>query len=330
MATAKEVDDTLTDQEKRCIAGFLLAISRIVDNAVIDDLVPMAERGDFEGVARMLGIDELAMTPLVESIRDALKAGGDLEPIRRAGRVVAQFNIRSPSAEQWLQRLSNELVVEITQDQRDAIRTILADAIRSGRNPRAAIVDLVGHSTQQGRVGGVIGLTNRQAQWVLNARAELESLDASYFTRALRDRRFDSTVRAAIENEKPLTQTQIDRIMLRYKARMLAHRADVLGRTEAHNALEAGRFLTYEQAVADGKIKQKNIKRYWINAHDSRVRFLHRNVDMVHGTDAPFVLQDGARLRYPGDTSLGAGGVDTINCRCFQRLKVDWLAEVLG
>ena len=330
VATAKQVDAELTAQEKAVIAGFLLAVTLIVDSAVIDELVPLAHAGDYEAVANALGIDDMALTPLVEAIRDALKAGGSLEPIKRAGRVVAQFNIRSPTAERWLERISSELVTEIVQDQRDAIRTILADAVRSGRNPRSAIVDLVGRSTASGRVGGVIGLTSRQAEWVLNARAELENLDSGYFSRALRDRRFDPTVRAAIRDNKPLTAAQIERIMLRYKERMLAHRADVIGRTEAHRALEAGRYLTYEQAVLDGKIRHENIKRYWVNSHDGRVRFLHRNVDMVQGSELPFVLQDGARLMYPGDTSLGAGGVDTINCRCFQRIKVDWLAEALG
>jgi hypothetical protein len=45
----------------------------------------------------------------------------------------------------------------------------------------------------------------------------------------------------------------------------------------------------------------------------------------VDGMTAPFVLPDGSRMMYPGDTSLGADAGQTINCRCVERFEVDWL-----
>ena len=50
------------------------------------------------------------------------------------------------------------------------------------------------------RTGGIQGLPNSKASG-LNARDELSGLNANYFTRELRDKRFDKTVRAAIDNK---------------------------------------------------------------------------------------------------------------------------------
>jgi hypothetical protein len=46
------------------------------------------------------------------------------------------------------------------------------------------------------------------------------------------------------------------------------------------------------------------------------------------GLKEPFTSPTGARLMYPGDTSLGAGPAETIQCRCTVSVRIDFLANI--
>jgi uncharacterized protein with gpF-like domain len=155
----------------------------------------------------------------------------------------------------------------------------------------------------------------------------LTDLDAAYFTRKLRDRRFDGIVRKAIKDGKPLSQTDADRITARYSDRMLKHRADTIARTESITALRAGRREGIQQGIEQGAIASDRVKRVWSATLDSRTRRDHAGVDgqSVDGMDAPFTLPDGSRMLYPGDTSLGAPASQTVGCRCYDEYIISWL-----
>ena len=71
----------------------------------------------------------------------------------------------------------------------------------------------------------------------------MEALDPAYFTRKLRDARFDSMIRRAIEKGEPLNQTDIERILARYSDRLLRFRGEVIARSEALAAFNTGRDL---------------------------------------------------------------------------------------
>lgn len=54
----------------------------------------------------------------------------------------------------------------------------------------------------------------------------------------------------------------------------------------------------------------------WATQGDSRVRPIHQVADSITvPVNEPFIV-GGERLMYPGDTSLGAGPGNVINCRC--------------
>jgi hypothetical protein len=159
---------------------------------------------------------------------------------------------------------------------------------------------------------------------VNNVRADLEGLSPEYFTRKLRDKRFDGLVRRAIRDGKPLSQVDVDRITQRYAERSLAHRAEVIARTESLNALRAGRDEGVRQAMEQGAIS--NAQKVWDASGDSRVRPDHRAMNgQSVGMNEPFVAPDGSRLMYPGDSSLGASASQTVMCRCVTDYRVDWL-----
>ena len=39
----------------------------------------------------------------------------------------------------------------------------------------------------------------------------------------------------------------------------------------------------------------------------------------------PFITPDGYKLRYPHDSSLGAPARETINCRCIQLIRLNYM-----
>lgn len=63
----------------------------------------------------------------------------------------------------------------------------------------------------------------------------------------------------------------------------------------------------------------------WVSTPDSRTRDSHR---AMHGQKVregeAFVTPDGYRMRYPGDTELGAPASETIQCRCSFKTTVNW------
>lgn len=88
-----------------------------------------------------------------------------------------------------------------------------------------------------------------------------------------------------------------------------AQRATVIARTETIAASNAAR-----QAVAE--TSGRNLRKVWLSTADPRTRDDHL---MANGqsvpANAPFSV-GGSKLMFPGDTSLGAPGSQTIQCRC--------------
>lgn len=330
-ASSKDVLRQLDLADAKIREAFLEAIALIVAHVAIDDLQALVEAADVTAIARMLRMDSATLAPLLEAVRDSLKAGGDLEAssIKLPGsKLRVLFDVRNPIAEQWLREHGGHLVTAIGRDQREAIAIALQEGLKAGRGPRSVALDIVGRLDNGNRVGGIVGLTQQQAQFVSNARAELAGLDRNYFTRVLRDRRFDGIVRKAMDSGTSLSAADVDRLTTAYANRLLRHRGETIGRTEALQALNAGRDLAYEQAIADGTIKASAVLKVWDSAHDGRVRDTHRALSgkKVRMVDA-FVSPSGARMRYPGDTSLGAGASEIIACRCHLKYKVDFLAD---
>ncbi len=101
----------------------------------------------------------------------------------------------------------------------------------------------------------------------------------------------------------------------------------MVARTETLSAMNAARHEAFAQGLSKTNYGPENVVREWSSAGDSRVRDTHRALDgqKVRGLDAAFHSPSGARLRYPGDTSLGAGPEETIGCRCVVNMRIDVL-----
>jgi hypothetical protein len=200
-----------------------------------------------------------------------------------------------------------------------------------GRNPRNTALDIVGRidPTIKKRIGGVIGLTPNQEKWVANARRYLLTGDESYFELTLRDKRFDKTIRKAMDEGKPPPPETLEKAMVSYKNRALKYRAEVISRTETLSSIQRSSYQVHKQLVTDGVLPANAIRKWWNAVGDNRTRPTHDALERQTrknplGLDDPFISPSGARLMYPGDRSLGAPGKETVMCRCRIEYKVDW------
>lgn len=320
--------------------AFWSAISDIRDTTILASVIAAVEVGDITAAFEAMGFSEAAMRPLTAMIERAFETAGNTTTAsfpRRIGGVtrgVFRFDIRNVRAEKWLRDHSSTLVTRIRQDQMDAIRSVLDQGMLAGRNPRSVALDIIGRIDKitGRRSGGIVGLTGQQAQWVANARAELSdpSTAANWLTRARRDRRFDWLVRKSIDNNVPLDADTISRLTGRYADSLLQLRGETIARTEALQSLNQAQNEAFRQSVDQGLIAPENVTRIWDSAgNDGRTRHSHLLMDgQTVRLDEPFTTPDGAKMLYPGDSSLGAPASEIINCRCVVKHRVDFLAGV--
>ena len=322
--------------------AFRKAIEDLTSAADLQRFITAVQAGDIEAAIRALHLDPAALGPLQDAIQQAYAAAGQTAaagmPTLKdpaGAKLVIRFNARNVRAEAWLRDHSSELVTRILEDQRTAVRTALVSGMVRGAGPRTVALEIVGRvdrSTGK-RQGGIIGLTSQQERFADTARDELASGDPeklrNYLTRKLRDRRFDPTVKKAIEAEKPVPAAVAAKAVTKYKSKLLKHRGDTIGRTEALTSLRAAKHETYLQAVESGSLDETAVRRTWRDVGDLRVRHTHSRMDGdTVGLREPFKSPSGARLLFPGDTSLGAPAAEIIACRCDVDYRIDFLANI--
>lgn len=319
--------------------AFLTSIAEIRGSVELAIIVGFLLRGDNEAAIDALNIDEPAFRDLDLAIAAAYIAGGrfgieELPTIRTVtgGRAVFRFDVRNPRAEAWIARFSSGRVTEIAAGQRAMIRRVLNEGMLQGRNPRQTALDIVGRLNRRTgqREGGLLGLTDHQAGFVIRTRRELSSGEPdamrNYLTRELRDQRFDPTVKAAIRTGKPVNQKQIDRIATAYSQRLLRFRGETIARTESLQAFNAGNDESVMQAIESGNLQADQVTGEWDSAGDGRVRDTHTAMNgQRRAMGEPFVSPSGARMMHPGDTSLGASASEIVQCRCIKRHRVDFI-----
>lgn len=341
-ATKDVIRELLAKYDANIKAAFLDAIDNIRSNITLQVVVDRLEANDINGAIEAMHLEPEAFSRLDSVITAAYHDGGhglvnNLPTIRdpEGLRLILRFGIRSIEAEQFLSNHSSQLITEIDDDMRFAIRTSLAESLSQGVNPRVAALNVVGriNPVTGRREGGIIGLTSGQERAVAAARAELSSLDPSelraYLDRARRDKRFDSTILNAIKTGKGLTQDAITKIVGRYSDKLLDLRGEMLARTETLTALGSSRDEAMRQQITAGKVQAQDVTKIWHSAGDNRVRDTHKELDgMQVGMDDSFQSPSGAMLRFPGDPDGPASEI--IGCRCYLEYKVDYFARVVA
>jgi hypothetical protein len=322
---------------------FLEVMQEIVDRAMIDEMIAAIEAGDPERLFRATGFTPAALTPILDAVEQiyqdtAMTTVSDW-PARintPTGPVIFRFDMRRPTVEEELRTISSKLIAELTEGARMNVRNALFDGQVRGDNPRTTALNIVGRIdpvTKQ-RVGGLIGLTENQGNWVRSTTRYLEQLDPKYLQLELRDRRFDTIVKKAIDNGEKLSSDDVSRITTSYKNKVLKYRGDMIARTETAQTMNKGEFAATAQLLEDGLVSRDAATKEWDDTKDSRERHTHRVMGNKYGkgngiaVDQPFESPSGAKLMYPGDTSLGAGADEVAGCRCRAHMRINWLKGV--
>lgn len=331
----KAFQDALAQYAPSIRQAFIDAVQDITDNAVLDQVVKALERGDPDAAWRALGYNPSIWSRFVTALRATFEQGGLLSiaimpkhVINEEGlKVPVRFNVRDRRAETWLSEESSRLITAVEDDMRTNVRKALEVGLAEGRNPRNTALDIVGRINRETghREGGTLGLTVQQEEWSRSARTRLLTLDEAYFTMELRDKRFDATVRKAIDAGKPLLIETVEKLVTRYRDNALRSRGENVGRTETLAALNRSEFEATMQALERNGKPMEAAYKVWDSAGDRRVRPEHVELDEQRvRIDQPFVTSAGVRMMHPGDTTLGAPGRSVIGCRCRVRYDIDF------
>lgn len=316
-------------------AIFISVMENIVDRASVDEMVEAIENNDIEALYKASGFTAALLNPLIKKIEDIYEQTASLTVGSWPKRLNAVFNIRNERVENDLREFSSNFITNITEEAKDVVRFELSEGMARGVNPRETALNIVGrvNPITKKREGGVVGLSSNQVRWVANARKYLENLNERYFTLGLRDKRFDSIVRKAIESDRKLTKDEITKLITAYERKALKYRGDAIARTETMQAINRGEYASIRQGIEEGYIKEEQVRKWWDDTGDSRTRLTHiglgnkYNKKNMIAFNEPFVSSSGSQLLYPGDKSLGADLREIVHCRCKAQYDIDFLAE---
>lgn len=284
--------------------SFLLAVNSTKSQLQINEIVRLLELGLIDDALSLASSIPLSVSTTVDF--SFVQSGQSTSTMIAS--VISQpvfFDQTESLAVQAMRANRGKLIREFAISQREAVTETIVDGIRRGVNP-----------LQQARnFRDSIGLTAHQTKSVNNFRNMLQTQDRQVLARQLRDRRFDPTVRAALNNKRPLTQRQINRMVERYRERMLKFRAETIGRTEALRAVHEANDISFNQAVDSGNLQRQDLEDTWIVVSDNKLRDSHSFMSgQRRDFGDPFLSGNGNRLRFPGDPQAPAD--DTVQCRC--------------
>lgn len=302
-------------------AEFLAALRTIRDSINLDELAVLLEQARFQEAFAIVGLAAGRLGVVwTEQFSLAAQDTADFLAIED---IVIGFDRTNSRAVQAMRNNQLRLVTEFTEQQRRSTQAALIDGIQRGANPRE-----VARAFRNS-----IGLTAQQEKWVRNYERQLQGLDRGALSRELRDRRFDRTVRRAIDTGEPLTPAQINKMVGRYRRRALALRAETIARTEALRSAHGGVDEMYRQAIESGQLQGDQLTRTWETALDERVRAFGIGSQTSHRTmhgqqrliGEPFVSGAGNLTLHPG--SFGVG-LEDINCRCLVTTRIRSLSSL--
>jgi uncharacterized protein with gpF-like domain len=274
------------------------------------------ERGDIQGAIKDIEAHVLPLGRTLSRVFSEVaqtEVGNLVKQLGGLSRVSLVFDPTNTRATQLMQNASLDFIKGFAQAQQESVRQAVSRSFSTGDS-----IDAAARSFRN-----ALGLTAKQEQAVENYRVALENNRRDALTRALRDRRFDSTVEDAVDTGAPLSEQQIARMTDRYRERMVAYRGDTIARTEALSTVNEAKHEAMLQAVEQADLDTERLIRVWHSTRDKRTRDTHREMNGQEvGIDEPFESPSGAQLMYPGDDSLGAGPEEIISCRCVVTYRI--------
>jgi len=264
--------------EPKLAAAIEHAIELVKDRIDSKALSAALEAGDTAGAIKLLNIEqalaeafagvgiEADVSSVSETLVAAFQAGANAGLAKVPKQLAAEltFDLLNPDAVAFLKTYEFGLIKDISEGTAAAIGAVIQEAYQ-GLPPAKAAKKIV----------SLIGLTKKQQRAVANFQNALIAGDPASLRRILsaelRDKRFDRTIQAVIDEGGVLSAEQIQRMTDRYYERFLRYRAHMIARTETIRAAVKGQQLLWEQAVASGKLDPAKVQRRWVTAGDERV-----------------------------------------------------------
>lgn len=201
------------------------------DMAAALDAIPWELLNDPAIAGSLAAALPLAVREVVERSGVATAAAFARQPAFRAG---LSFDLLNPRAVDWVRAHSGDLVREVTDEARAAVRAIMQRSFEEGIPAQGAAR----------LIRDVVGLTEREARAVANLRGRL-----------LRD---------GVQQPRALAQVE------RYAARLLQARAERIARTETIAASTQGQVELWRQARDAGLIPMEAVQE-WVVTPDDRL-----------------------------------------------------------
>jgi len=245
----------------------------------------LLSRGRVNEVTNLLPMDPWVdvQEPLAyELLGELLDAGSRVRlPTIEKATLEFSFDRGRPESAAWAWQESGRLIVGITQEQRDVVRTVVTQAVTGAPGWMGTMTggpDWTGVSRQ---VRNTIGLTAQQAGWVTN--------------------HYDRAYTSALSSGASLSQaaTLAQRSAHRYQTSVHRYRANTIARTETMRAASEGRQQAWNQGMTEGFIDS-----LW-------------QKEWIAESDACEVCQaiDGQRVGVKDSFSVGEPPAHP-NCRC--------------
>ncbi len=284
---------------ERSIASRLTQVFRAIRNQrTPEEISELLLQGQFATVldsSQQFAIGLLA--EIVSSINDVGQSIADI--ISAATGTVFQFNPADVQLAEIISSTRLEVENHYNQTQEEASRL----AVINAQDDQGFLMWLS------------LGLTAQQTVFVLNYRNNLLNNSRRALRAQGRNTGSDNLVRGAINNNRPLTETQIRRLVRAYANNLIQNRIGVIAESEAVGAIHLAAATAYEQAFVLGILTREQINEIWNTREDLNVRTSHGFMDGQERTPgSAFVSGAGALLRFPGDPSAPIS--ETARCRC--------------
>lgn len=301
---AARLERLTANVEPQFRARFLAVVASIKEAYTLESLAYMIEQGQIEEALVTAEVAALQMSSVWTQV--FIRSGTETAVVLQDSlNIIVEFDHLNRGALDVMMANRLRLVEGFVEEQRAATREALLDGISRGLNP----------IEQARNFRASVGLTPYQQRIINNYRRQLENLEPELFSRLLRDKRFDRTVRSAIEAGKPLTSEQIERMVERYTERWVKYRSEVIARTEALRSVHAGNNEMFRQAVERGDLDPNDLIREWVTSGRSNVRDSHQAMGgQKRKWGELFLSGNGNLLEYPGDERAPAS--DTAQCVC--------------
>lgn len=262
----------------------------------------------FQVVANRLLAD--LVPTYAQAFTDAAVASVKLVPRKRLAKADdprLQFRLQgfNPVAARWAESHVARLIFDITEANKDAVRTIVLRMITEGIPP-----------TQAARlIRGVIGMTPRDAVAVANFYRMAERENALRALAHMEDSIMAPAMRARYQQRQVLGEARIQSLVEQYQGRLLTARAEMIARTESTTAAIQGQLRVWERLGADGIVDTATTRMKWILTPDERLCPICASIPSKEGNLPPI---GGRFTDYLGGTYDGPPAHP--NCRCAVRL----------